>query len=583
MADGGDPTHPKPPIKFGAVVAHYVSLLVGYIALVYAARNQWFVADEWDWLIGRRVLSHGASVVDFASLFRAYNGHWTTFPNLIARGIFSIVGMRTYLPYVSALLLFHVGVAHLLWRIMRRGGADGWIATLLAAAFLVLQAGDENLLWAFQIGFVGAVFFGLLEVLLVENVANARWRRDLAGSVSGLVALMFAGPGLVFIPVVLVAVGLRRSWKAAMRIVAPQLIIFLVWYMAAGRQSGGAAPVSPVGVGRLAQYAMTGVSSALESPVRVPGAGAAIALALLLYMLMRRGVGRGRLVTVFSLAGGAIVLYLLAGLGRVSVLGVEQARASRYAYIAIALFLPAIGTALTELANRSLVRQLVVCGLILAIFAQSTVLFISDARATGETEQAIRRRLVAAMELHESDSRFVNDRPDIWATNAITISDVMSMSAQGALPETQTRPEDRLSAIAALQVAFVDSSPTAGADGPGPDLGAIDQLRAEFAGSANCIRLIPTGPEPSALLNFANPAGIGIEQPWSEEVVARVTPYSEEEPRSLPLERRQERDESLYLASLASDISVRLELPSSGGTTLCGLSPASDLQAGQQR
>ncbi|MGH2663648.1 MAG: hypothetical protein ACRDH8_12780 [Actinomycetota bacterium] len=99
---------------------------------------------------------------------------------MIYRGLYSLVGARAYLPYVAVALIFHVGVAHLLWRVMRHSDVEPWIATGASAMFLVFGAGAGNILWAFQMGFIGPLLLGLGHVLLVDH-AGTFDRRDVAG------------------------------------------------------------------------------------------------------------------------------------------------------------------------------------------------------------------------------------------------------------------------------------------------------------------------------------------------------------------------------------------------------------------
>ena len=53
------------------------------------------------------------------------------------------------------------------------GGADPWVATALALLFALLGAGAEDLAWAFQIGFVSSVLFGLLSMEVAEGPPSA--------------------------------------------------------------------------------------------------------------------------------------------------------------------------------------------------------------------------------------------------------------------------------------------------------------------------------------------------------------------------------------------------------------------------
>ncbi|MCJ7438387.1 MAG: hypothetical protein MUP97_11590, partial [Acidimicrobiia bacterium] len=129
-----------------ATRAHWLSLIVAFGFLNWVDRHQWFNADEWGFLVDRGLFPKG----DDLGLLAPHNEHWSTVPVLGYRLLFSIFGVRTYLPYVVVLLLVHLLVAHLLWRVLRRVGVEDWFATVAIALFLVLGVGWENLTAAFQ-------------------------------------------------------------------------------------------------------------------------------------------------------------------------------------------------------------------------------------------------------------------------------------------------------------------------------------------------------------------------------------------------------------------------------------------------
>ena len=55
---------------------------------------------------------------------------------------------------------------------MRRHGVGPWVAAIAAGAFVLFGPGEQNIIWAFQIGFTGSVTFGLAE--LVPSTTTAR-------------------------------------------------------------------------------------------------------------------------------------------------------------------------------------------------------------------------------------------------------------------------------------------------------------------------------------------------------------------------------------------------------------------------
>src|ERR1700746_3482052 len=95
---------------------------------------------------------------------------------------------------------------------MRRAGVRPWIATITAGAFVFFGSGAEDILVAFQITFVGALAFGLVQLLLAAQDAR-RAGRDWFGLLAGLAALMCSGVGITMVAIVGAAVLLRRGLR----------------------------------------------------------------------------------------------------------------------------------------------------------------------------------------------------------------------------------------------------------------------------------------------------------------------------------------------------------------------------------
>ena len=243
---------------------HVASLAIGFVGVVLVNRDQWFFGDEWAFLGPRGVL-HGDP-----GLFAPHNEHWSTVPVLVYRGLYSLFGVRSYLPYVVVLAVVHVAVAHLLWRVMRRSGVDVVVATELCVLFLFLGAGAENILWAFQIGFIGSVACGLGALLLLDRDTAFDWPlggRDVAAWAVLVLGLMCSGIGVPMVAVAAVAVLLRRGFgraglaRAALVVSVPGAV-YLAWLVLAGRE--GIADRS-VDLSRLPAYLGAGVSNAFSS------------------------------------------------------------------------------------------------------------------------------------------------------------------------------------------------------------------------------------------------------------------------------------------------------------------------------
>ena len=119
----------------------------------------WFFRDDWLFITDRELTDPG-------SLFEPHNGHWSTVPIVVFRVLYRIFGIDSYRPYQAAVVVMHLGVCVLVRIIARRVGVGPWLATVLAGLLVLFGAGREDIIWGFQVGFTGAMFFALLLLVL---------------------------------------------------------------------------------------------------------------------------------------------------------------------------------------------------------------------------------------------------------------------------------------------------------------------------------------------------------------------------------------------------------------------------------
>ena len=162
-----------------------LSVIAGAV-LLYLGRSLTYWHDEW------RSITFTGSATDY---LRPVNEHWSTFPLLLYRATFEFVELRSYLPYLTEVIVLHLLAVAAAYVLMRRR-VGPFVATALAIPLLFLGAGSENLFWAFQTGFVGSVMFGLWALVLIER--TGRWSTVVA-SVLLLASLLSSGVGLVFL------------------------------------------------------------------------------------------------------------------------------------------------------------------------------------------------------------------------------------------------------------------------------------------------------------------------------------------------------------------------------------------------
>jgi hypothetical protein len=324
----------------------FAAVLVGALPLyLVLAHNQWFFLDDWDFLATRE-----AGSLD--DLFRPHNEHWSTLPILEYRALFSLFGLRTYVPYQVVAVVAHLVVAALLRVVMRRADVHPWIATAAASLFALLGAGNQNIVWAFQIGWTASLAFGLGQIVLADHDGRLD-RRDAVGLVFGLAGLLCSGIAVAMVVAVGCSVLLRRGWRAAAFHVAPLAGAFGVWWLAAARDRYGAARLD---VGSMLSFGWSVVANTFGSLGQLPGADVVLALVLVagLTMAVRdrwSDESRRRLAAPLALLAGGGSFVLITATGRAALFP-GQSGEGRYLHVLSALTLPAIAVATDAFGRR---------------------------------------------------------------------------------------------------------------------------------------------------------------------------------------------------------------------------------------
>jgi hypothetical protein len=328
-----------------ALYAFVVVEVVALVLFLVHGRTQWFFYDEWDYLVDR-------SATDLDDLFRAHSQHWSTLPILEYRALFTLFGLRTYLPYQVPVVVLHLVVAALVRAIMRRADVDPWIATGAASLFALFGAASENIVWAFQFAWQLTLVLGLVHLVCADHDGPLGCR-DVIGLAAGAVALLCSGVAVTTTFVVGLAVLLRRGWRPAAFHTVPLGLVYLVWWLILGRD----AYTTPVeDVGDTLDFATRGYAAMFDALGQVPFFGwvlAALLVAGLVYAWRDSSLPdlRRRAAAPVAMLCGAVVFYVLSALGRASLFE-SQYNAGRYLHVAGALTLPALALAVDALARR---------------------------------------------------------------------------------------------------------------------------------------------------------------------------------------------------------------------------------------
>lgn len=423
-------------MKAGAVQIPHARLLVALLAVTASLAILWlsrsfnFYFDEWTFILT-------APDWSWTTYLEPHNEHPVILPRLAYAALLSTVGLRSYLPYMAVLVALHAASAWLLFELVRRRAGD-LLGVAAAALLLVLGAGWENLLWAFQMAFVGAVALGLAAMLAIETRRPGLAAALLAGSI------MFSGIGLFFGVAVAVRLGLTLERRQELLWLAPVGVGFAVWYLAFGHS--GLAPNPPPTAGNIAllpAYVVWGLGSAVAGII---GEGGSVGLVLLVAASL--AVGRawrrqGRDPFAFGVATGLLALYVATGLTRAQ-LGYQQSGSGRYVYEGVIFWLILLADAARDLPWRHTWRPALIACLFLACFSSAVLLFSYAAAKT------------AQMQRETADLQALEAARGYSCLNPSGVADPLVMP-QVASPALYYRAVDRYgSPLASSQITDVD-------------------------------------------------------------------------------------------------------------------------------
>jgi hypothetical protein len=330
-----------------ALVVFVLAVAVGGVTWLVLGRHFWFIGGEWAVLATRKL--------SFSDLMRSHLGHFIALPTIEYRALFSVFGLRTYLPYQLITISLHLTAAVLLRVIMRRGGVGPWIATAAATLFVFFGAGAQDILWAFQSTLTGALVLGLVQLLCADHDGGIE-ARDWWGLLAGLGALMCSGVSLSVIFTVGVVVFLRRGWRAACFHTLPLAAIYVAWSRKYNSETKLTIRPWP-----LVRWSVRGVSSAFHALAQLPIVswvllGVLVVGLVLAFRSTERGSRRRRFAIPAGFLAGAAAFSITNGLLRVPS-GTAVAGESRYLWVLAALLLPPMAIAAEAIARRGPVMQ----------------------------------------------------------------------------------------------------------------------------------------------------------------------------------------------------------------------------------
>jgi len=348
--------------------------IVVFAVLLWFTRTFTYYFDEWTFI---------ATSPDwtFQTYFEPHNEHPVMLLRLTYTILLNTVGLRSYVPYMAVLLVAHVTNVMLLFELVRRRSGE-LVATAAALIFLVLGAGWEDLLWAFQIGWLVSMAFGLGAMIAVDS------RRPALAAGLVTVSLTFAGTGLVFVVAAVGQLLLTPERRRELRWFAAPGVALLAWYVAFGRFGEHPNP-QPTAANLLIDplYTVWGLSQGIAGVIGASGWIGYVLLAAAVAVLGWRWRVRGLDPFALGIAAGLVSFFLVAGATRAQ-LGWQQSGASRYVYVAASLWILLLADAARDLPWHGTWRPALLACAFLAAFNGAVVLVEYTAAKTAQMQRA---------------------------------------------------------------------------------------------------------------------------------------------------------------------------------------------------
>jgi hypothetical protein len=421
-------------------------MAVSAAVVLHEGRALTFWGDEWNFILTRR----GDGVDD---LLDAHVQHFSLVPVVIYRAMFAVFGIDDYAPYRVATVALHLLCAGLLFALVRRWIGD-WAALAAVVPVLFLGRAHEDLIWAFQMGFLAAIASGLGALLaLRRRTAGA----DAFAALLLCVSLASSGTGVPFFAAAAVEVMLRPSERRPWVVLVP-LVLYGLWYAGYGESAVEVAnlPDTPV-------FAATMIATAAAALV-----GLGVDFGRMAALLGAFGVGRAvagsRAVRdrVLPPLAGLLLFAVATGLARADN---EAPGASRYLYPAAVLVVLVAAAALAG--RRAGPAALAVAAAVAALAAVGNLTPLYDAADHRRVQADELRADLAGLELARDtvppgftldsgriESRAYLQAVDDWGSPAYTEAELAGR------PE-HIRARADSTAFAALPLAFRPAGPAA--------------------------------------------------------------------------------------------------------------------------
>jgi len=241
-----------------------VALLASAVLLPVLGSGTTFFQDTWAFLLDRQDFTARAFLLP-------HNEHIAVIPVALQKLELALFGMTTATPERVVLTMAVLTSATLLFVYVRRR-IGPWPALIAASLLLFLGPAWADLLWGFQIAFVGSVLFGVAMLLALDRGDR---RGDIAACVLLALSIGFSSLGLSFLVGAAADVVQRRRSHGLKRayLVAVPALLYAAWWVGWGHEAER--HITLENVLTSPAYALEGMATAVEALVGLNKSSAA--------------------------------------------------------------------------------------------------------------------------------------------------------------------------------------------------------------------------------------------------------------------------------------------------------------------
>jgi hypothetical protein len=199
-----------------------VLMLLAAALLLHMGQGLSFFFDDWDFVTH----DYGGGI---HSLLAAHVGNISIFPVAVYKVLFHLVGLSHYAVFRLVVVVLHLLCGGLVFVLAARR-APRTVALLAAALILFLGAAWEDLLWAFQVGYLLSAAGGLAAWVLLDRRGRIA---ELAAMLCLLVAAGSSSLGIAVMVGVAVELAWQRRWRSGWIVIIPA-VLYALWYLSYG-------------------------------------------------------------------------------------------------------------------------------------------------------------------------------------------------------------------------------------------------------------------------------------------------------------------------------------------------------------